>query len=86
MKRMRLLIPLLALGLAALACNLPGQAEPTPQIPPLDQTVTALFKTAAAMPATNTPPPAVATSTREAFATLAPSATQAPPTHPPPTQ
>ncbi len=76
MKTLRILLPLLALGLAVLACNFPGAAAPTPQIAPLDQTVTALFKTAAAQPSTNTPAP------------LPPSATPGPPsaTQPPPTQ
>jgi hypothetical protein len=81
MKTLRFLFPLLVLGLAALACNLPGAAAPTSQIAPLDQTVTALFKTAAALPSTNTPPPLPPSAT-PGLAT----ATQAPPTQPPPVQ
>ena len=59
MKKLRLFLPLIAILLAALACNFPGQAvtQPTADIPPLELTMTALFKTAAALPPTNTPPP-----------------------------
>ena len=85
MKKLRVLLPLLALGLAALACNMPGMATPTPEAPPLDLTVTALFQTAAAMPSTNTPPPVV-TATKGLPTAIVFTATQPPPTQPPPTQ
>jgi hypothetical protein len=74
MKKSRLMIPLMVLWMAALACNFPGQATPTPGVLPLELTVTALFRTAAALPPTRTPPPLVST------------ATQPPPTQPAPTQ
>ena len=95
MKKLRLFLPLIAILLAALACNFPGQAviQPTADIPPLELTITALFKTAAALPPTNTPPPfpsptntspPVVTSTPPPPPPL-PSATSQPaPTQPPP--
>ncbi len=87
MKTPRILLPLLALLLAAMACNFPGRAEPTPEGLPLELTVTALFETAAALPPTRTLSPIIATATQPvATQTLAPSATQQPPTQAPPTQ
>lgn len=86
MKKSRMLLPLLILLAAALACNFPGQAEPTPGTPPLDLTLTALFETAKALPPTRTLPPLIATATQPpATQTPLPTATQAPATQPPPT-
>ncbi|GAP08318.1 hypothetical protein ATHL_03220 [Anaerolinea thermolimosa] len=64
MKRSRLMIPLVVLLMAALACNFPAQATPTPGVLPLELTVTALFRTAAALPPTQTPLPLVSTATQ----------------------
>ncbi len=101
MKKTRLFLPIAALLLAALACNFPGgpAVQPTSEVPPVDLTITALFKTAAALPPTHTPTPQfIPTNTSQPLATQpppaatntsapAPSATQVPPTatKPPPT-
>ncbi len=83
MKKIRMLLPLLGLVCAALACNFPGRVQPTEEILPLELTVTALFKTAAAIPPSNTPPPLITTATQPAPTQAVP--TVASPTPPPPT-
>ncbi|BAJ64895.1 sugar-binding protein [Anaerolinea thermophila] len=89
MKRLRLLIPVFALLAVMLACNFPsfGRQAQTPTLPPLEQTLAALYQTASAIPPTPTfPPVATATSAPQVSPTpLPPTATVVPPTAVPPT-
>lgn len=67
------------------SCNLPTTPE-EPSIPPLEQTLTALYATASAIPATKTPQPQPPTATVTSQVVAAPTNTQAvAPTNPPAT-
>ncbi len=59
------------------SCNLPTKPEET-SIPPLEQTLTALYATASAIPATNTPQPPPPTATATSQVVVAPTNTEAP--------
>ncbi|MBI4928260.1 MAG: hypothetical protein HY835_10875 [Anaerolineae bacterium] len=69
MKKLRLLLPLAALMLAALACNFPTLPRTESTLPPLDQTMTALFQTAAAIPPSATAAPLEPTRTLQVIPT-----------------
>lgn len=74
--QIRIILAVLMLALAVVACNLPGQkATQTPLVPTPNKTMTALFSIVTQQP-TIAPPVATATESQHAIAT----ATNAPPT------
>jgi hypothetical protein len=92
--KLRKIIPALLVTILLAGCNLPTKPAPEEGVAPIDQTVTALFKTAVAMPPTDTPQPPTATSaaaaTTEAPRVVtstagAPTPTAPPTNTPPPT-
>jgi hypothetical protein len=83
-EKLRPLFVIVTLIFAALACNMPGNSagvETTPGLPPVNQTLTALFAISTQATPTNTLPPIItatnAAPPAAATATTAPSATQA---------
>jgi hypothetical protein len=61
MMKIRRMLPILSILFLTLGCNLPT-APQSEAVPPFDQTMTALFETAAALPPSETPPLASPTS------------------------
>jgi hypothetical protein len=81
----RKLIPTVLIVFLLAGCNLPTAPTSDNSIPSLDQTVTALFKTAVAQPATATPGPQVATATKTPVPQAATNTNVPPSNTPPPT-